>query len=341
MSGSSFQFLTRSVSLHNPPRRPYRILPLATAVDDETRVLARVRFVEAAAAPDDPREIVAPLPQLSGEAGELWLSQTAVVSGWSQGIGYSENGEILLGQLRIGEAEIGRHGLERAVFHAYVRIEQLLVERHYPHWLRIWNYISRILQGGGDHERYRQFNLGRHRALSIKPGFETCLPAATAIGTSGEGVLIYFLAGRRPGRPVENPRQTNAWRYPQQYGPRSPSFSRAFLLDWTDGAELLVSGTASVVGHESRHVGDPVGQLAETLANLDSLRAEAERLRGFAPHTFRPEAFKLYLVDRAHLPLLQPLLAERLPSGRRSCLEGTICRSDLHVEIEGSYRAAC
>ncbi len=303
-------------------------------------MLVRVRFDGASAAPD-PREIFVPLPPLSGEAGEVWLSDTAVKAGWHDGMGYSENGEILLGQLLISEAEIARHGVDRAVFHAYVRIEQLLIARGYPYWLRMWNYISGILDGDNDRERYRQFNLGRHRALSMKPGFESCLPSATAIGTHGDGLLIYFLAGRWPGQPVENPRQMNAWRYPSQYGPRSPSFSRASLLDWTDGAELLVSGTASVVGHESRHVGDVVGQLTETLANLDSLRAEAERLKGLAPNAFRPQAFKLYLVDRAQLPRLQPLLAKNFAGVQLSCVEGTICRNDLHLEIEGSYRLAC
>ncbi|MEK6806575.1 MAG: hypothetical protein AABY95_07995 [Pseudomonadota bacterium] len=332
-----FQFLTTHLSLHTQTRRPYRVVPLSTPVANTDQVLARVRFGHAVT-DDDPRTIVVPLPQLSGDAGELWLSDTAVETGWSHGIGYCENAHVLFGQHRISEAEISRHGLDRAVFHAYVRIEQLLVARGYPYWLRIWNYISGILDGDNDRERYRQFNLGRHRALSIKPGFETCLPAATAIGTPGEGLLIYFLAGRAPGQPVENPRQMNAWRYPQQYGPRSPSFSRASLLDWSDGAELLVSGTASVVGHESRHAGDIVAQLAETLTNLDSLRAEAERLKGFAPNTFKPQTFKLYVVDRAQLPRLQPMLAARPEGACVSGLEGTICRNDLHVEIEGSYR---
>ncbi len=321
------------------PHRPYRVLPLTTVVKDESRVLARVRFTQTSPGGDDPRDIAVPLALLAGEAGELWLSESPVEFGRSEAVAYSENGEILLGQLHIGESALADRGADVAVFDAYERIERLLAVRGYPHWLRTWNYIARILDGAGDRERYRLFNLGRHRALSQKPGFEARLPAATAIGTQADGVLIYFLAGRRPGQPVENPRQLNAWRYPSQYGPRSPSFSRATLLDWSDGAELLVSGTASVVGHESRHPDDVGAQLTEALANLDSLRAEAERLSGFAPHSFKPQAFKLYVVDRAHLAQLQPRLTEALKGAYLSCLEGAICRNDLRVEIEGCYRA--
>ena len=37
---------------------------------------------------------------------------------------------------------------------------------------------------------------------------------------------------------------------------------------------LFVSGTASIVGHETQHRGDVVAQTRETLANLSSVLAE-------------------------------------------------------------------
>src|SRR3546814_8116900 len=49
-----------------------------------------------------------------------------------------------------------------------------------------------------------------------------------------------------------------------------PSFSRATLIGDGANARLLVSGTASVVGHESLHAGDLTAQLDETMANLDA-----------------------------------------------------------------------
>jgi hypothetical protein len=60
---------------------------------------------------------------------------------------------------------------------------------------------------------------------------EAALPAATCIGRF-DGVRrlqVYWLAAREAGLPLENPRQVSAFRYPRQYGPQSPSFSRALL----------------------------------------------------------------------------------------------------------------
>src|SRR5213082_3849534 len=61
------------------------------------------------------------------------------------------------------------------------------------------------------------------------------------------------------------------------YGSHSPLFSRATLLRQSGGLALFISGTASIVGHTSLHVGDTVAQTRETLANIEALRAEIGR----------------------------------------------------------------
>src|SRR3546814_7777072 len=139
----------------------------------------------------------------------------------------------------------------------------------------MWSFLAQINVGAEDHERYRQVSAGRNRARALRPDFERALPAATAIGMLEPGLVIYFLAGKQPGLPIENPRQVSAFRYPRQYGPKSPSFSRATLIGDGANARLLVSGTASVVGHESLHAGDLTAQLDETMANLDAVLASA------------------------------------------------------------------
>ena len=48
-------------------------------------------------------------------------------------------------------------------------------------------------------------------------------------------------------------------------------FARAALVPNGRGAQLLVSGTASIVGHESLHLGDPEAQLEETARNFEAL----------------------------------------------------------------------
>ena len=43
---------------------------------------------------------------------------------------------------------------------------------------------------------------------------------------------------------------------------------------------LLIGGTASIVGEDSTHVGDPAGQVEETVANLSALIAAATAATG-------------------------------------------------------------
>ena len=173
----------------------------------------------------DPRRIRVQLRQFGAPPlMEVWRSRRPVERGWSDGFGYAHNGDVLMGHLFLDEPAIA--DLDAASARAYVHIEALLGRLGYPAWLRIWNYLAHITRGEGDEERYRRFTQGRYRALALRPGFEAHLPAATAIGTFGGGLLIYFLAARSPGEQAENPRQVSAFNYPRQYGIRSPSFSQ-------------------------------------------------------------------------------------------------------------------
>lgn len=317
-------------------RRPYRV---GTNALPHEQLLARVRFGQGQPASTDAREIAIPLTVLDGAADEYWLSTTPVRHGWQDGLGYAENGEVLIGQLHLSEHEIARFGLARAVFHAYARINHLLHGRGYPHWLRMWNYLADILAGEGEAERYRLFNQGRAKALELKQEFERQLPAATAIGTPEGGLLIYFLgAARVAGVRAENPRQVPAIEYPRQYGLKSPNFSRATRVEWADGGDLLVSGTASVVGHETRHAGDLAAQLDETLANLEHLVAHAGQQRGAG--CYLPQGFRLYLKNPEQLDSLLPALRAHFGAVPITCLQGTVCRPDLLIEIEGIYSCA-
>ena len=192
--------------------------------------------------------------------------------------------------------------------------------------------------GDGDEERYRRFCVGRARGIAraLAPGE---LPAATAIGfprRTGR-FLLYWLAADRPGHPLENPRQVQAWRYPRQYGPQAPGFARA-LLPASEAMPLLLSGTAAVVGHASRHGDSLQAQLDEVLANLDSLIATARALRpGLPVHPGTGTRLKVYVRDAADLGLIDALLAARLPGVPRIVLHGQVCRAELAVEIDGVH----
>ena len=158
-------------------------------------------------------------------------------------------------------------------------------------------------------------------------------PAATVIGTHSGDITIYFLAARVPGEPYENPRQISAYRYPEQYGPATPAFSCSMLMRWDGVAHLYISGTASIVGHESRHQ-QQTSQLDEIVRNLRALVAQATTRSGI---NFSPEQgaqLKVYVRDINDVPELRAALHAALPATPALFLVGDICRRDLLVEIE-------
>ena len=120
--------------------------------------------------------------------------------------------------------------------------------------------------------------------------------AATAIGTRDDSILVYFLAAREDGIQIENPRQVSAFDYPSQYAPKSPAFSRAMVKQWGDQQHLDISGTASILGHETRHRDKLIEQLDECLNNVDILVTEADKHAGIGIHDVSDlTGIKLYL----------------------------------------------
>src|SRR4029450_6281948 len=93
-------------------------------------------------------------------------------------------------------------------------------------------------------------------------------------------ITVIVLAGRTPPIAIENPRQVSAYRYPSQYGPQAPTFSRGALYLRGTHALLTISGTASIVGYETLHVGDVVAQVDESLRNLDAVVDAANAAAG-------------------------------------------------------------
>jgi chorismate lyase / 3-hydroxybenzoate synthase len=145
--------------------------------------------------------------------------------------------------------------------------------------------------------------------------------------------VIYFLAARTPARPIENPRQVSAYEYPPIYGPRSPSFSRASIYAQGSMEALFISGTASIVGHETRHRGDLPSQISETTENLRALIGAAEQTAS-APLSGH-WALKIYLQNPAYREAVNPAIDAMFGvDSQRLYLRGDICRSDLLLEIE-------
>jgi enamine deaminase RidA (YjgF/YER057c/UK114 family) len=134
---------------------------------------------------------------------------------------------------------------------------------------------------------------------------------------------------------IENPRQTSAYHYPPKFGRHSPIFSRACVWGEAGGGRLFVSGTASIVGHETIHRGDVIAQTRETMVNIGALLEQANRLVGSSRYSLDGLKLKVYLRNPADLPDVEATLAELLqPAASIVYLQADVCREDLLVEIE-------
>lgn len=281
------------------------------------------------------RVSMAPLDGQSA-AMEYWRIAGGVRTGTHDSIRYAHGEQFLFGSLQLHEEGVaaGHTGLERATERAYREIHATLGATGFAHLLRVWNYLPDINLETHGTERYRQFNSARQEALmSCAREVSGNVPAASALGSGGGPLSIYFLAGRAAPAFIENPRQVSAYHYPAQYGPRAPSFSRAALVRHS-GATLLISGTSSILGHRTLHEADPGAQTRETLTNIEALLEEANRLKA---GTFRLEslAYKVYVRNPADLPIIRAeidsAVGTRTP---RVYLKADICRRDLSMEIE-------
>src|SRR5690606_10787410 len=269
-----------------PPGPPPHLRVEYVGDADAARLLARddvlavLGFGSAARRLDGPRYLRVPLERHGDAALEIWHASAPVRSGrepvagdMGGEIAWACDGQLLFGAIEVDEpaghtGDGDNSGIVLAAEHAYRSLTRFIAAGDHPHLLRIWNYLDAITLGDGDAERYRRFCVGRARGLG---DFDAgTLPAATAIGRCDDArtIQVYWLAARTPGTPVENPRQVSAYRYPREYGPQPPSFARAMLPPPGARMPLLLSGTAAVVGHASRHTGELLAQLEETFANF-------------------------------------------------------------------------
>lgn len=266
-------------------------------------------------------------PLAHDTAYENWFTKAPLLSGRNGSVTWHTDNHVLFGHAAV---ELGNDA-STVTYNLYDEIFNCIRAHGFPHLLRIWHYLPRINDGAGDREQYKRFCQGRARAFDRWLNASSRLPAGTAIGSRcGNTLQIYFLSARIPGQQVENPRQVSAFEYPRRYGPRRPQFSRAMIWRQDNAARLLVSGTASIVGHETRHAGDVQGQLSETWRNLACLRDRSG--------AGRPLALRVYVRHTADYPVIRQFIDSHLDDDVAVIyLHADICRAELLVEIEGVY----
>jgi len=199
---------------------------------------------------------------------------------------------------------------------------------NFPHLIRVWNFFPAINDNVGGMENYQRFCVARHAQLERHHQLNQPNPAATAIGTHNQQSAYVFIFAKQAGEVIENKRQVSAWEYPLHYSPKQPRFSRAMRV----GGLLMCSGTASVVGHQTKHKDDLKRQFAECLTNIRVLLDSAEN-----ESYLKDGLFRFYLRHKNQLPELQQCIIE---AGLQYyvILAGDICRDDLLVECEAVFQ---
>jgi len=283
------------------------------------------------------KRLIIGTPALAGShLLEVWRTDEIPETGVVGEIHYRKTPSLIFGQILM-DSNIGR--IESITQDAYRQINRLQQELDYPQMIRIWNYLSWINRHDDGMERYQSFCVGRHQAIDTSQGFESHLPAATAVGTRDDKVLIYFIAAREDGIQIENPLQVSAFDYPARYAPKSPAFSRAIVKQWGESKHLYISGTASILGHETRHKDKLLEQLDECLNNMDVLVAEAHVQTELGINdTSQLTAIKIYLLPGEDLEAVLSHVRKRLGDELEVLvLSADICRNDLLLEIEGLF----
>ena len=273
---------------------------------------------------------------------EVWHGNGQQTQGQCGAIHYRHDDAVLFGVIVLSEtmfaAGADKTPLQQATESAYRQVFALLDTLHYPYLFRFWNYIADINSHSFGLERYRQFNLGRQDAF-LAHGRDVVgnVPAACALGSAQGPLSIAFLAGRVVPLSIENPRQISAYQYPQQYGPRNPTFSRASLVRLRQDEVLFVSGTASIVGHETLHAADVVAQTRETMTNIQAVLAEANRLASQPGFNLASLSYKVYVRHPADLVQIRTELERIVGTPPNAVyLQADVCRQELLLEIEAT-----
>jgi len=286
-------------------------------------------------------EIRTPVLEGSSDICEIWRTARRVESGQGARVRYRRDENVLFGCIEVPEidspADGTRTALHAATEEAYREIFSVLDAVGYGHLLRVWNYMPGINADSFGTERYWQFNKARREALMACGRDVTGnVPAACALGSAGGPVVIYFLASRSAPLVIENPRQVSAYQYPPKYGPR-PVFARASVLQDSAATMLFISGTASIVGHETFHIGDVGAQTRESLANIEALLGEANRVAGAARFALGSLAYKVYVRHSTDLPVIRAQVTSTVGARAQVVyLKADICRQNLLVEIEAT-----
>jgi len=266
---------------------------------------------------------------------EVWTSDQDVSYGEVGDLQYATDGYHFFSAINVKE---NNRQLDEIGKTAYDCIFDSVKKYGYTHISRVWNCVPYINEDSNGTERYKLFCYGRASAF---PDNHKFYPSATGIGCFGDTVSIYFIStAENNNKNIENPNQTPAYKYPSAYGMKAPSFARATYSEYGQNGNILyVSGTASILGHETVFKGDIRKQCETTIANIETLISRANLLsygidQNYSLHDL--DCIKVYIKNEENFPIVRSICEEAFSSNKSIVyLKADVCRQDLLVEIEG------
>lgn len=263
----------------------------------------------------------------SSAATEVWEIDDELVSHGVEGECHWRRSNSLQFS-SVSQADTTGENLEKATYQCYSALLKFIKSSPHPELVRFWNYVPNINHGAGDAENYKRFCTGRLRAFSEQGFNDSDFPAASAVGHYQQGLTVCAFSAARSTTHHANPRQVDAFKYPREYGPSSPSFARASTIELNDNRLCFISGTASILGHSSVHRGDLRLQLYTTNDNILYLLKET----GFKRQHI--QTLRVYLRHQEDEQQCKQIVQELFLDATIILLHADICRSDLLMEIE-------
>ena len=213
--------------------------------------------------------------------------------------------------------------------------------------VRQWNYIGSIVSHRAGKQNYQEFNDARTHYYSTGE-WHNGYPAATGIGTEGDGIVVGCIAfkSKNGGNiyPIDNPLQIAAHAYSKQVlidddanaQKSTPKFERAKVIETKRGVCCFVSGTAAIRGEESVDATSARSQTIKTIENIEHLVSKQNLVRcGCKPYELKFAKIHIFIKEAKDYEEVRAVVEQRWPNVSALYSVADVCRSELLVEIEG------
>ncbi len=233
----------------------------------------------------------------------------------------------------------------------FAQAEKILTDNEMPinAIVRQWNYIPQILGFYNEAQNYQAFNDVRTLFYN-KTEWIKGYPAATGIGVVSDRLTIDIVAMKGGEvQPIINPNQIDAHVYSDEVLEKgldlksTPKFERAKLVSSGNDNIVFVSGTAAIIGEESRDGNSVSNQTTMTLNHIDTLLSEKCIQQEGEYKKPQIQSMRAYVKNVDDVNIVQEICKKRYLDVPVVYIQADVCRNELLIEIEAfaSFSASC